>query len=227
MAERKRAKLSEQTSDRMYEMIVEEARYAPGSKLPNENELSKALAVSRTTLREAISFLVAQGVLEIRRGKGTFVAEELPAAGMDLSSLTGLRARERARDLFEMRLIFEPATVALACQRASMEELQQIQKKAERMEQIAAAGGDWPLADQEFHWAIIRASHNEYMRRLYPIINNAVNDLMQLAQNRQRMEETAIRDNKLILEFLLRRDEEGARHAMTIHMKHLINALQE
>ena len=129
MAERKRAKLSEQTSDRMYEMIVEEARYAPGSKLPNENELSKALEVSRTTLREAISFLVAQGVLEIRRGKGTFVAEELPAAGMDLSSLTGLRARERARDLFEMRLIFEPATVALACQRASMEELQQIQKK--------------------------------------------------------------------------------------------------
>ena len=227
MAERKRAKLSEQTSDRMYEMIVEEARYAPGSKLPNENELSKALEVSRTTLREAISFLVAQGVLEIRRGKGTFVAEELPAAGMDLSSLTGLRARERARDLFEMRLIFEPATVALACQRASMEELQQIQKKAERMEQIAAAGGDWPLADQEFHWAIIRASHNEFMRRLYPIINNAVNDLMQLAQNRQRMEETAIRDNKLILEFLLRRDEEGARHAMTIHMKHLINALQE
>ena len=227
MAERKRAKLSEQTSDRMYEMIVEEARYAPGSKLPNENELSKALEVSRTTLREAISFLVAQGVLEIRRGKGTFVAEELPAAGMDLSSLTGLRARERARDLFEMRLIFEPATVALACQRASMEELQQIQKKAERMEQIAAAGGDWPLADQEFHWAIIRASHNEYMRRLYPIINNAVNDLMQLAQNRQRMEETAIRDNKLILEFLLRRYEEGARHAMTIHMKHLINALQE
>ena len=227
MAERKRAKLSEQTSDRMYEMIVEEARYAPGSKLPNENELSKALEVSRTTLREAISFLVAQGVLEIRRRKGTFVAEELPAAGMDLSSLTGLRARERARDLFEMRLIFEPATVALACQRASMEELQQIQKKAERMEQIAAAGGDWPLADQEFHWAIIRASHNEYMRRLYPIINNAVNDLMQLAQNRQRMEETAIRDNKLILEFLLRRDEEGARHAMTIHMKHLINALQE
>ena len=227
MAERKRAKLSEQTSDRMYEMIVEEARYAPGSKLPNENELSKALEVSRTTLREAISFLVAQGVLEIRRGKGTFVAEELPAAGMDLSSLTGLRARERARDLFEMRLIFEPATVALGCPRASMEELQQIQKKAERMEQIAAAGGDWPLADQEFHWAIIRASHNEYMRRLYPIINNAVNDLMQLAQNRQRMEETAIRDNKLILEFLLRRDEEGARHAMTIHMKHLINALQE
>ena len=223
----KKTKLSEQTSDRLYEMIVDEQRYAPGSKLPNENELSRNLQVSRTTLREAISFLVAQGVLEIRRGKGTFVAEELPAAGLDLTSLAGLRSRVRAKDLFEMRLIFEPATVALACQRGTDEELRQIQKKAERVERIAAEGGDWPLADQEFHWAIIKASHNEYMRRLYPIINSAVNEILQLSQNRQHMQDIALNDNRLILEFLLKRDEAGARHAMSIHMKHLINTLQD
>ena len=227
MAERKREKLSKQTSDRLYEMIVEERRCEPGSKLPNENELSRALEVSRTTLREAISFLVAQGVLVIRRGKGTYVAEELPTAGMDLEGLAGLQARTRARDLFEMRLIFEPATVALACRRASEEELQQIQQKADRMEEIARAGGDWPLADQEFHWAIIKASHNEYMRKLYPIINSAVNEVMQRTRNRQRMQETAIQDNKLILEFLHKRDAESASQAMTIHMKHLMTTLDE
>ena len=227
VAEVKKTKLSEKTSDRLYEMIVDEQRYEPGSKLPNENELSEALSVSRTTLREAISFLVAQGVLEIRRGKGTFVAEELPAAGLDLTSLAGLRSRVRAKDLFEMRLIFEPATVALACQRGTDEELRQIQKKAERVERIAAEGGDWPLADQEFHWAIIKASHNEYMRRLYPIINSAVNEILQLSQNRQHMQDIALNDNRLILEFLLKRDEAGARHAMSIHMKHLINTLQD
>lgn len=226
MAEGKHMKLSEQTSARLYERIMEERVYAPGSKLPNENELSEELKVSRTTLREAISFLVAQGVLEIRRGKGTFVTEDLSASGLDLTSLSGLRSRERARDLFEMRLIFEPATVALACQRATDEELQQIQRKAERVEQVAAEGGDWPQADQEFHWAIIRASHNEYMRRLYPIINSAVNEIMQLSPNRKQMEETALADNRLILEFLLNRDEEGASHAMSIHMKHLIHTLQ-
>ena len=227
MLDGKKTKLSEQTSDRLYEMIVDEQRYAPGSKLPNENELSRNLQVSRTTLREAISFLVAQGVLEIRRGKGTFVAEELPAAGLDLTSLAGLRSRVRAKDLFEMRLIFEPATVALACQRGTDEELRQIQKKAERVERIAAEGGDWPLADQEFHWAIIKASHNEYMRRLYPIINSAVNEILQLSQNRQHMQDIALNDNRLILEFLLKRDEAGARHAMSIHMKHLIDTLQD
>ena len=223
--ERKKAKLSEQTSDRLYEMIVDEHRYMPGSKLPNENELSGELGVSRTTLREAISFLAAQGVLEIRRGKGTFVAESLPAEGLDLTALAGVRSRVRAKDLFEMRLIFEPATVALACQRASDEELRLIRRKAERVEEIAAAGGDWPLADQEFHWAIIKASHNEYMRRLYPIINSAVNEILQISQNRQQMQDIALRDNRLILEFLLRRDEAGARYAMSIHMKHLINTL--
>ena len=225
--EGKRVKLSEQTSQRLYESIVEEGRYPPGSKLPNENELSEALAVSRTTLREAISYLVAQGVLEIRRGKGTFVAEKLPAEGLDLSALANLRSRVRAKDLFEMRLIFEPATVALACQRAGDEELRLIRRRAERVEEIAAAGGDWPLADQEFHWAIIKASHNEYMRRLYPIINGAVDEIMQISQNRQLMQDTALRDNLLILEFLLQRDEAGARHAMSIHMKHLINILRD
>ena len=225
MMERKKAKLSEKTSDRLYEMIVDEHRYVPGSKLPNENELSGELGVSRTTLREAISFLAAQGVLEIRRGKGTFVVESLPAEGLDLTALAGVRSRVRAKDLFEMRLIFEPATVALACQRASDEELRLIRRKAERVEEIAAAGGDWPLADQEFHWAIIKASHNEYMRRLYPIINSAVNEILQISQNRQQMQDIALRDNRLILEFLLRRDEAGARYAMSIHMKHLINTL--
>lgn len=226
MAEIKKVKLSEQTADRLFSMIVDEQTYPPGSKLPNENELSVRLQVSRTTLREAISFLVAQGVLEIQRGKGTFVAKELPGHALDLSSLADLHSKVRAKDLFEMRLIFEPATVALACLRASDEELEQIRRKAERMEHIAAEGGDWPLADQEFHMALIKASHNEYMRRLYPILNGAVNEIMQISQNRQHMQEIALSDNRMILDFLLQRDEAGARHAMSIHMKHLINTLQ-
>ena len=223
----KKTKLSEQTADRLYEMIADEHRYLPGSKLPNENELSEELQVSRTTLREAISFLVAQGVLEIQRGKGTFVAAQLPTAGLDLTALAGMRSRGRARALFEMRLIFEPATAALACQRATDEELEQIRKKAEKVELEARIGGDWPLADQEFHLAIMRASHNEYMRRLYPIINGAVNEILQISHNRQSMQETALADNRMILDFLLRRDEAGARYAMSIHMKHLVHLLKE
>ena len=227
MREMKKVKLSERTADRLYEMIAEERRYEPGSKLPNENELSAALNVSRTTLREAISFLVAQGVLEIRRGKGTFVSPDLPEEAVDLSVLQNMHSRVRAKDLFEMRLIFEPETVALACRRASGEELEQLRKKALRVEAAAAEGGDWAAADQEFHLALIKASHNEYMRRLYPIINSAVNEILQISQNRQHMQDIALSDNRMILEFLMKRDEDGARYAMSIHMKHLISTLQD
>ena len=211
MGEGRKVKLSERTADRLCELIMDERQFTPGSKLPNENELSEALHVSRTTLREAISFLVAQGVLEIRRGKGTFVTEDLPASAVDLTALSNLRSRVRARDLFEMRLIFEPATVALACQRATDEELAQIRQKAERMERIAKAGGDWPLADQEFHMAIIKA---------------AVNEILQVSVNRAHMQSIAIADNYMILDFLMQRDEAGARHAMSIHIRHLLNTLK-
>lgn len=227
MSDMKRTKLSERTSDRLYEMIVDEGIYLPGSKLPNENELSEKLQVSRTTLREAISFLVAQGILEIQRGRGTFVVENLSGSSLDMTALANIRSRDRARDLFEMRLIFEPATVELACQRASDEELEQIRRKALRVETTAAEGGDWAAADQEFHLALIKASHNEYMRRLYPIINSAVNEILQIPNNRQEMLEIALSDNRLILEFLMTRDEEGARYAMAIHMKHLIQTLSD
>lgn len=116
--------------------------------------------------------------------------------------------------------------MALACQRATDEELAQIRQKAERMERIAKAGGDWPLADQEFHMAIIKASHNEYMRRLYPIINGAVNEILQVSVNRAHMQSIAIADNYMILDFLMQRDEAGARHAMSIHIRHLLNTLK-
>ena len=56
MGEGRKVKLSERTADRLCELIMDERQFTPGSKLPNENELSEALHVSRTTLREPSPF---------------------------------------------------------------------------------------------------------------------------------------------------------------------------
>ncbi|MEG1917509.1 MAG: FadR/GntR family transcriptional regulator [Oscillospiraceae bacterium] len=226
MSEQKKVKRSEQAANRLYEMIIEEGQYTAGSKLPNENELSLALDVSRTTLREAISVLVAQGILEIQRGKGTFVVQNLPTVTADFSSVHPAHNKNRVKDLFEMRLIFEPETAALACVRATDEELRQIQQQALWVDETAQKGGNWAEEDQTLHLAITKASHNEYMRRLYPIISSAVNEILAISANRKMMENLALADNRQILDFLMRRDAEGARLAMTIHLKHIINTLQ-
>lgn len=60
---------------------------APGSQLPPEDSLTERFSVSRTTVRKAVENLVARGLVEIRRGKGTFVAE--PKIRQDLTELTG------------------------------------------------------------------------------------------------------------------------------------------
>lgn len=61
--------------------------YAPGSRLPNEAELAARYAVSRTTIRQTVQNLIRRGLVEIRRGKGTFVLE--PKITQELTELSG------------------------------------------------------------------------------------------------------------------------------------------
>ena len=218
-------KLSEKTADRLYEMIVEEQCYRPGNKLPNENELSEALQVSRTTLREAITFLVAQGVLEIRRGKGTFVAEELPVSGLDLTSLAGLRSRVRAKDLFEMRLIFEPEAAYYAALRATDKEIERIVSLGAEIEERIRQEKDRTEVEQAFHKSIAKATHNEFMNQLMPVIYEGINKGVRLSKVHEEAVQATLVDHKMLMDFLKVRNAEGARNAMRIHILHAMEQL--
>ena len=128
-----RQNLSQQTADRLYTTIVVEQQLQPGEKLPNELELAQQLRVSRATLREAIRTLADRGVLEVRRGRGTFVSQQVEEIGdFGFSSLEQVRGQ--LRDLFELRSMFEPRCAALACRRAAPEELSDILEKGAAVE---------------------------------------------------------------------------------------------
>ena len=98
-----RTNLREQTARRLYSKITVEDSMAPGDKLPNEVELARQLGVSRATLREAIRDLIVQGVLEVHRGRGTFVARGAKEDGLGFGRLE--RVKGRLRVLFELRAI--------------------------------------------------------------------------------------------------------------------------
>jgi DNA-binding FadR family transcriptional regulator len=216
--------LSQQTARRLYGLIAAEKRFAPGEKLPNELELARTLGVSRATLREAIRELAAQGLLEVRRGLGTFVArgaEEVEDFGF--SALDQVRGQ--LRDLFELRAVFEPEAAALACRRAGPEELAGILAQGERVAAAIRAGEDRTQADREFHAAIVRATHNEFMSRLLPIISQAVETAIVSGGQSGLLAEHTLRDHALLMEFFRKRDPEGARHAMAIHMRHAMDEM--
>ena len=216
--------LAQQTAQRLYNLIAAEKKLAPGQKLPNELELSQEMGVSRATLREAIRALTTQGVLEVRRGKGTFVsprAGELEDFGFDALE----RVRGQLRDLFELRSIVEPQAARLACQRATEAELQEILSRGRQVEACIRAGEDRTRADREFHAAIVRATHNEFMMRLLPVINQAVASAVRAGEHREQLARDTLRDHALLLEFFQKRDGEGAEHAMAIHMRRSMDVM--
>ena len=102
----KKKRLSDDIAEMLLSMIVVEKKYLPGDKLPNEIELSKELGVSRITLREAIRILVTRHVLEIKRGKGTFVREDYDNQTFEKFNIPP-EVKMGADDLYEIRLIFE------------------------------------------------------------------------------------------------------------------------
>jgi GntR family transcriptional repressor for pyruvate dehydrogenase complex len=217
--------LSQRTAKGLEELIVEQGWFLPGQQIPNETELAETFSVSRATLREAVKILVARGILEVRRGTGTFVAEMLPdKSSIDMPDMS--RMITEVRDLYEVRLLFEPQVAELACIRATEQELEGMQKLCDKMEKLSAAGEDVTEADIAFHSSLMRASHNEFIQQLLPVIRRALSDRRVLdAQAKMTQEVPNHRvgvDHDGIMRLMRARDSVGVRCAMYIHLDELL-----
>lgn len=220
-----RKTLSQQAADNIYSIILEGTEFGPGDQLPGENALSEKLGVSRSTLREAIRILTSQGVLKVYRGKGTFVSADLNISGdYGLNQMESVRIR--LKDLYETRLLFEPEVSAIACRRATDDEIAGILKLGKDVEDTIRAGGNRTEIDQDFHNAIVTASHNAFLQRLIPIINSAVEETILLGSGAETLAENTLRDHALLMEFLKNRDAGAAKQAMYIHLHHAITTLR-
>ena len=222
MANEKR--LSDRVADDILNMITIEKRFLPGDKLPNENDLSKELDISRTTLREAIRILVTNGILEIKRGLGTFVRGDISVEKLnELNPLSS--AKVNAKDLYEMRLIFEPEAAYLATLRATDDELKKILKLGKKIEEKIRKGEDRTEVEQEFHKSIAKATHNEFMNKLMPVIYEAIDKGVVLSEEKEIAIQDTVIDHRMIIEFMEARNAEGAKNAMKIHILHAIKEL--
>lgn len=223
---RKEKMLSDKTADRIYDMIKEKGAFAPGDKLPNEIELSKILGVSRTTLREAVKILVTAGILEIKRGKGTFVSEN--AENVDKTNLDTIDAfKISAMDIFEIRLIIEPEAAFLAAKRATDEELKDILKKGMAVEKKLIKNQDRTKEEYMFHKSIADAAHNQFMSELLPIIFNAIDTGVKISKEIEEITTNTLYDHRTIMSFMENRDAEGAKTAMKLHIMHAINSMRK
>jgi GntR family transcriptional repressor for pyruvate dehydrogenase complex len=126
--------------------LIASGRYGPGDKLPAERDLAQKLSISRPALREGIRRLRSGGVLESRRGAGTYVAT------VDLDSI------------FDLRIRLEPLAAERAASRRTTAELAEMRKKVELMRRSFDDPEKFARIDASFHAAVAEASGNPILQ---------------------------------------------------------------
>lgn len=165
----RKSNLTEKTAKRISDIILAEKRYSPGERIPSEYEIAQELGVSRLTVREAIKILTANGILYIKRGVGTFVAEEAKG-GVPLYGIFFTRDKQQMiMESLETRRIIEPEIVMLAARRAEKEDIEEMYSQAEQCRKRLLNGEEVYENDRGFHIAVAKAAHNDI---LYGIMTN-------------------------------------------------------
>ncbi len=213
---RNKKTLAEQTADRLMETIIA-GEYGAGEQLPNEFQLAERLDVGRGTIREAIKILASRHIVEIRRGYGTYIAEK-PGRVDDPLGLAFINNKKKlAADLYELRMLIEPQIAALAARRVTAAGLVDIRNACQALEDNMAAGRSWTEEDVAFHEAIARASDNQVVSNIIPIIHSAVKIFAELYG--KPLSRTTIESHRELVTAISAHDAEGAARAMTEHLQ--------
>lgn len=165
---RDRRALPEMVADRLL-TAVNDGHLQPGEQLPIETELAKQLGVGRTSLREAIQKLRAMGVLEVRKGLGTFVVDSRRLEPVHSFVQWSVENEFEVTELFEARMSLETAAAGLAAERASSSDIARLQSAS--AEHRRATSIDALIdTDECFHSELVDSAHNSLIGRLYAML---------------------------------------------------------
>ena len=146
------------------EQVVGEIRrrgLAPGTRMPSERELTAALGVGRSTVREALNGLAMLGAIEIRHGQGAFVAQRPDQ--VSAPEITAALAKGVTRDLLEARAPVETEIARLAAVRRTAADLREIEAVLGRHEKALQAHRPGVRHSVRFHVVLAQAAHNEVL----------------------------------------------------------------
>jgi len=212
----KEASLPERTAEQISRLIVEQ-HLTSEDKLPSEFELAQQLNVGRGTVREGVKLLVARNVLEVRRGKGTYIAPNPGEVPDPLGFAYYPDQLQLAMDLVEIRGQVEPWVAKTAAERAAPEDLEALREACSVVEQDILAERDHSQNDVRFHVAIAKCTHNLVVPKLIPVITYAITLFVSLTESRLKME--TLVDHREILDAICGGDGARAEKVMAQHIE--------
>jgi len=142
---------------------IASGRLAPGARLPTEQEMTAALGVSRTVVREAVAALRAEGLVETRQGVGAFVVRDVQRRPFRIDP-DGLRSIAEVVQIIELRTGVEVEAASLAAERASVGSRRRIASALSAIDVALSRGESAIDEDFAFHQAIAAATENPHSR---------------------------------------------------------------
>ncbi|MBD8556083.1 FadR family transcriptional regulator [Rhizobium sp. CFBP 8762] len=205
---------------------------AEGSILPNEAELQEQFGVSRTTLRESMQHLVAQGMVRSRTRAGTVVLPRQQWNYLDPIVLDAAMRHPKDEQfytsLIDARMVLEPAAAAAAAEQATTAQMMVIANAFDAMVAAHSLYTDaWSEADLDFHTAIINASGNWVFRQFAVAIGAALLASFRITNRASQSHERALDRHNAVLEAIRMRKPEAARDAMNVLVEGARFELQE
>lgn len=153
---------------------IQTAKLKAGDRLPAERELMSALAVGRSTIREAIRHFQALDVIETRKGSGTYLLKPVSAATIHMPlSFDSTKLRDGLLQTLEVRRGIEVEASMVAARKRTAEDLVLIEEKLIAMEQAHLSRGSSGPEDLALHLAIYDATHNPLFRQLLEQMRDA------------------------------------------------------
>jgi GntR family transcriptional repressor for pyruvate dehydrogenase complex len=224
---------SVKVSDKVYSQIrdmIYRGELRAGEKLSSEREMAQMLNVGRPTVREAMQKLIDQGLIESRRGVGTFVlGEDTRKNNKPLLQL--LNGQDfTIVDLLEVRLVLESSSAALAARRATEEDIRIIEQSLNRL--LDARNLERNLDNElSFHMNIAYAAKNivhvHLMKSFYDVLYYGMNLAFPTLIKDQKLDEMTFDQHITIFEAIKNRNPEEAAKAMENHIGVLLQICVE
>ncbi|MFZ2446046.1 MAG: FadR/GntR family transcriptional regulator [Syntrophobacteraceae bacterium] len=218
-------------SEGIYQQLVSliaSGRLKPGARLPSERTMALDLGVSRQSIREAIHRAVAQGLIEVRQGDGTFVISSVRESLKPALSIILEKQAERIFDFLEIRKVIEAWCAEKAALSAKASDIRKMRGLLKKMEGLEPGEAKWEKADLEFHSSIAAASHNLVAVHIMEGLKDSFNQYFRTKKFAIEVEskEMLTEQHRAIFEAIQNKDSNEARAKIHEHLEFVCGAIR-
>lgn len=219
----------ETLSDKIYDTLLAQIidrGYAPGDRLPSETALCEEFDVSRNTLRTALNKLSALGLVEARRGGGTYIKAVDSDVYVNFFVPAMLTHNMDLLEIMEFRKGMEVEIARLAAERATQEDIEMLKVLLKQCREDTSLLDAFAERNVDFHYCLAKASHNKMLEKMMDIVRRMILPEMKAFLVYQGEDIDSTFYHEMILRCVIDRKPEEAAFFMQRHLSMVVERVR-